>query len=226
MSTPDSSLAALISGGLDSAILVGDAVRQGIIVHPLYVRCGLHWESEELQHLQRFLGAIAAPNLCPLHLLEMPVADLYDSHWSITGRDVPNADSPDAAVYLPGRNVLLLSKALLWCHLHGVLAVAVGSLDTNPFPDATPAFFEAFSRVVNQAVGGAVAVIRPFTGLDKTAVMRRGEGLPLGLTFSCMRPADGEHCGACNKCQERRVAFQQAGMADPTAYHAAGESVH
>jgi 7-cyano-7-deazaguanine synthase len=220
MSTDDSSVAALVSGGLDSAILVGDAVRRGTVVHPLYVRCGLHWEAEELRHLRQFLAAIVAANLRPLHLLEMPVADLYEGHWSITGRDVPSADSPDAAVYLPGRNALLLSKALLWCHLHGVPAVAVGSLDTNPFPDAAPAFFEAFSQAVNQAVGGSVAVVRPFAGMDKTAVMRRGEGLPLGLTFSCLRPVNGLHCGACNKCHERRVAFQRAGLADPTAYHA------
>jgi len=49
------------------------------------------------------------------------------------------ADTPDDAVFLPGRNVLLLSKAMLWCHLHGVEEVALAPLESNPFPDATPA---------------------------------------------------------------------------------------
>ena len=211
-------LAVLISGGLDSAILLGEALRSCAAVHPLYVRNGLSWEPVELHHLRRFLEAVRAPALRPLTVLEMPVADLYGDHWSVTGRGVPGADTPDEAVFLPGRNVLLLSKAMLWCHLHGVPAVALAPLESNPFPDATPAFFTAFERVVNQAVEGSVRVLRPYLGLHKTEVMGRGRGLPLGLTFSCIRPAGGRHCGACNKCAERRRAFADAGITDPTDY--------
>lgn len=101
-------VAVLVSGGLDSAILLGEIVRECAAVHPLYVRHGLYWEADELRHLGRFLDAIHRPALRPLQVLEMPVADLYGAHWSITGRNVPDADSPDAAVFLPGRNVLLL----------------------------------------------------------------------------------------------------------------------
>jgi len=213
-----SALAVLVSGGLDSAILVGESLRTHGSVYPLYVRSGLSWEPAELQSLHRFLGAIRAPALHPLTILEMPVADLYGSHWSMTGRGVPAADSPDEAVFLPGRNVLLLAKAILWCHLHAVPAVALAPLQSNPFPDATPAFFSAFENVVNQAVAGTVRVLRPYLGLPKTEVMRRGRDLPLGLTFSCIHPAAGRHCGACNKCAERRRAFADAGMTDPTPY--------
>jgi 7-cyano-7-deazaguanine synthase len=213
-----SELAVLISGGLDSAVLLGEALRTATAVHPLYVRGGLSWEPVELLHLRRFLDAVLAPALRPLTVLEMPVADLYGSHWSLTGRGVPDGDTADEAVFLPGRNVLLLSKAILWCHLHRVPAVALAPLESNPFPDATPAFFAAYQDVVNQAVGGSVRVLLPYLGLAKTAVMHRGRELPVGLTFSCIRPAGGRHCGACNKCAERRRAFADAGMTDPTDY--------
>jgi 7-cyano-7-deazaguanine synthase len=213
-----SALAVLVSGGLDSAILLGESLRTHAAVHPLYVRCGLSWEPVEMQHLRRYLDAIRGPALRPLTVLEMPVADLYGEHWSLTARGVPGADSPDEAVFLPGRNVLLLAKALLWCHLRGVPAVALAPLGSNPFPDATPAFFAAYQDVVNQAVGGSVRVLCPYLGLHKTEVMRRGRELPLGMTFSCIRPAGGRHCGACNKCAERRRAFADAGMTDPTDY--------
>jgi 7-cyano-7-deazaguanine synthase len=126
---------------------------------------------------------------------------------------------PDEAVYLPGRNVLLLAKAILWCHLHDVPAVALGSLESNPFPDATPRFFSAYEKVVNQGVNGHVAIRRPFARLSKAAVMARGRGLPLELTFSCMRPVAGGHCGSCNKCGERRRAFAAVDMKDPTNYY-------
>jgi 7-cyano-7-deazaguanine synthase len=212
-------LAVLVSGGLDSAILVGDSLRQGRAVQPLYVRCGLHWEEVEMQHLRQFLRTLASPRLKPLHVLHQPVADLYDAHWSLTGCGVPGADTPDEAVFLPGRNVLLLAKAILWCHLHGVAEVALAPLESNPFPDATPAFFAAFQAVVNQAVEGRVRVSQPYLGLHKVEVLRRGRDLPLQWTFSCIRPAQGRHCGRCNKCAERRKAFADACLSDPTPYH-------
>jgi 7-cyano-7-deazaguanine synthase len=218
MQRPGDALAILISGGLDSAILLGEALNNRVIVHPLYIRHGLYWEETELRHLRNYLEALQTPALQPLQLLEMPVADLYGEHWSITGRNVPDGDSPDAAVFLPGRNVLLLAKAMLWCHLHGVAGVALATLHSNPFPDATPAFFENFEKTVNFAVGGGVQVLRPYSGLHKTEVMRRGVELPLELTFSCIRPFDGLHCGCCNKCAERRRAFADASMIDRTVY--------
>ncbi|HMF14824.1 MAG TPA: 7-cyano-7-deazaguanine synthase [Gemmataceae bacterium] len=215
---PPAALAVLVSGGLDSAILLGELLREGETIHPLYVRHGLYWEAEELRHLQRFLEAIHRPTLQPLRVLEMPVRDLYGEHWSITGRDVPNADSPDAAVFLPGRNILLLAKAMLWCHLHGVPAVALAPLGSNPFPDATPPFFQAYQDVVNAGIGGSVRVLRPFAGMHKVDVLRRGRELPLELMFSCIRPVSGKHCGACNKCAERRRAFLEAVLEDKTVY--------
>src|SRR6516162_10523611 len=99
-----SALAVLVSGGLDSAILVGESLRTHAAVYPLYVRCGLSWEPVELRHLRSYLDAIRGPALRPLTVLEMPVADLYGEHWSLTARGVPGADSPDEAVFLPGRN--------------------------------------------------------------------------------------------------------------------------
>jgi 7-cyano-7-deazaguanine synthase len=112
-----------------------------------------------------------------------------------------------------------LSKALLWCHLNGVPEVAMAPLAANPFPDATPEFFDQYTAAVNRAVGGSVRVIRPYANLHKTDVLRRGAGMPLEHTFSCIRPEPGAvHCGRCNKCHERREAFRDAGLPDPTEY--------
>src|SRR5262249_9523389 len=147
--------------------------------------------------------AVDGPELQRLQVLELPVADLYGPHWSTTGRSVPGSDTPDEAVFLPGRHVLLLAKAMLSCLLHRVPAVPLARLDLNPFPESTRAFFAAYQNAVNRGIGGTVEVRRPYAGLSKVEVMRRGQGLPLGLTFSCIRPAAGRHCGCCNKCAER-----------------------
>lgn len=211
-------LAVLISGGLDSAILLGDVLRRGQKVQPLYVRCGLAWETVELTYLHRYLAALASPSLLPLTILEQPVADLYKGHWSLTGRDAPDARSPDEAVYLPGRNVLLLGKAMLWCHLQGLEKLALGTLASNPFPDASVQFFQAFQDVVNRAVKAQVQLHLPFANLKKKAVMALGKGLPLEWSFSCIQPREGLHCGHCNKCAERILAFKESELADPTPY--------
>jgi 7-cyano-7-deazaguanine synthase len=161
---------------------------------------------------------LAGPRLAELVVLDLPLADLYDGHWSLTGRGVPDLGSPDTAVYLPGRNALLLIKAALWCRLHGIEELALAVLASNPFADATPEFFATFEDLLDRAVGGRVRIVRPFGRLAKRQVMELGRGLPLELTFSCIAPSDGRHCGECNKCAERMAAFASLGIGDPTPY--------
>jgi len=213
-------LAVLVSGGLDSAILLAESLRSYAAVHPLYVQVAARWEAVELAYLRRFLAAVAAPNLRPLVVLSQPVADVYGEHWCLSGDGVPASDSPDDAVFLPGRNVLLLAKPLLWCHLNRVPAIATAPLASNPFPDADAAFYDGFAGVVSRAVAGQVRVLRPYAdlGLGKADVLRRGVAMPLCHTFSCLDPVGGLHCGRCNKCAERQHGFRDAGLPDPTTY--------
>jgi 7-cyano-7-deazaguanine synthase len=195
------SVCALVSGGLDSCVLVAELAKTYRRVYPVFIRQGLVWERAELRQLRRYLRAIG---VAPLTVLDLPVGDLYGSHWSVTGRRVPGAKTRDEAVYLPGRNLMLLSKAAVFCELHKIPVMAVGSLGHNPFPDATPSFFCDFARV------SGVKVIAPFRRLTKLQVVRRGRGLPLHLSFSCLAPKRGQHCGRCNKCAERQRALRLA----------------
>ena len=211
-------LAVLASGGLDSAVLVADLREQGSVVQPIYVRFGLAWEPVEEAHLRSFLQTVSGPGVRPLVVLEEPVADLYGAHWSVSGEDVPDAASPDAAVYLPGRNLLLLAKSSVWCALHGVATIALGTLENNPFPDSSADFFDAFGVLVGLGLSHRLSVLAPFAGMTKSEVLRRGRHLRLEHTFSCIDPKDGVQCGRCNKCAERRRAFAAESIADDTPY--------
>jgi 7-cyano-7-deazaguanine synthase len=208
----------LLSGGLDSAILLGQLLSEGHRVRPFYVLTGCLWQDCELRAVRKLCAALAQPNLAELVLLDVPVEDLYDDHWSISGRSVPDLHSPDEAVFLLGRNPLLLLKPVLWCQMHGVAQLALATVAANPFDDATPAFFASFEAMVREATGGAVRILRPFERLAKRAVMLRGRDLPLELSFSCLAPVDGLHCGRCNKCAERMAAFRHLESGDPTCY--------
>jgi 7-cyano-7-deazaguanine synthase len=207
----------LVSGGLDSAVALAEAMREGPVA-PVFVRSGLVWEPAEMYWLERFLQTIGAP---PLVVLDVPVEDLYGAHWSLTGQEPPGAESPDEAVYLPGRNLLLLSKTGVWAAEAGCASIVMGPLAANPFPDGTRAFFDAMGAAIGRAMGrgGELPIETPLAGLTKAEVVRRAAGLPVELTFSCLAPTpDHRHCGACNKCAERKKGFAEAGVADPTRY--------
>ena len=63
---------------------------------------------------------------------------MYGAHWSVSGDAVPDADTADEAVYLPGRNLLLLANSSIWCALHGLHTIALGTLKGNPFRGQLP----------------------------------------------------------------------------------------
>jgi 7-cyano-7-deazaguanine synthase len=212
-------VAVLASGGVDSAVLVADESFRGAVVQPIYIRFGLAWEGVEEDHLRRFLDSL--PSNCraqPLVALEFPVADVYGSHWSVSGSNVPGEDTPDSAVYLPGRNLLLLAKSSVWCALNDFGVVELGTLKGNPFADSGAEFFDGIASMASLALDRPITVTTPFAGFTKVEVLERGQHLALELTFSCIDPQEGEHCGRCNKCAERRRAFAAAGLADRTAY--------
>ena len=221
-SRPDSeTIGVLASGGLDSSILVGHLLREGRRVQPFYIRTGLVWQQAELPALERFLAAVAIDGLAKLLVLDMPLADVYDEHWSLTGREVPGAESPDEAVYLPGRNALLLVKAAVWCQLHDIGELALAPLGTSPFEDASTVFLRDFEAALNRGAKAPVSLTLPFRERNKQYVMSLGHGLPLELTMSCIAPVGDLHCGRCNKCAERQSAFREAGMTDRTSYASA-----
>jgi 7-cyano-7-deazaguanine synthase len=207
----------LASGGLDSCVLVGHLARKGREVHPLFVRAGLVWERSELTALRRFLRALPPQlraRVAPVRVVPLGLPALYGRHWSTTGRGTPMWDATDDAVYLPGRNILLITVAAVHAAMIGVPRVALGPLKGNPFPDATPAFFRSLQRGLSRGLDFPVVIEAPFLSLDKEEVIRLGGGLPLELTFSCSRPRAGRPCRRCAKCRERILALRSERFAE------------
>ena len=211
--------AVLFSSGLDSAVLAAAEART-CQVHPVYVSAGLAWEREELAAVDRLLASPVYRGLAPVARLTFTVEDLYPpTHWALRG--IPPAfDTPDADVYLTGRNIVLLSKASIYCAQQKLSRIAIGPLAGNPFPDATPEFFSAMAGALSLGLAHQITVAAPFVEMDKSDVIRLGAELevPFELTLSCMNPRQGLHCGQCSKCRERRDAFHEAGVTDPTTY--------
>ena len=212
----------LVSGGIESSVLLNDALGRYESITPLYLRNHLRWEEVEIFWLKKFLRSFKSSKLKPLKILELTLRDVYENHWSITGIKVPDAYSKDAAVYLPGRNIIFLSKAAVFAAMHGISSIEIGVLSGNPFSDSSKSFFSKMSEILSLGLGKEVDVKAPFQKLKKDDVILLGKKLPLEATFSCINPKGFEHCGDCNKCIERKKAFFAVGMLDKTKYEKAG----
>lgn len=209
----------LSSGGVDSSVLLADLVAAGDRPVPLHIRSGLRWEDAEARTLARLLNrAPLAGATDALVTLTADARDLYPAdHWSFTGL-APVWASADADVFLPGRNLLTISKAVVWCAGQDVTRLCIASLAGNPFPDATADFFDALSRAASLGLGRLVSIEAPYLSSTKVDVIWRGRelGVPLVETLSCLNPtSDDGHCVQCSKCRERFDAFAICGLPTP-----------
>ena len=224
--------AVLLSGGLDSAVLLVEEAAQAPDgeVQPVYVSVGLAWERAERAIVAQLLAAAPlAGRVRPLVTLTVDMRDVYaDSHWAVQGTP-PKYHTPDEDVYLPGRNVILLAKAGIYCAAAHIDRIVLGTLGHNPFPDATPQFRAATARALSLGLAHELQIDAPYSNASKADIVRRGLalGVPFEFTLSCMKPEPlapsaplehFRHCGTCSKCRERHDGFLDAGAPDPTDY--------
>jgi 7-cyano-7-deazaguanine synthase len=220
----------LLSGGLDSAVLLAHEARHAAVL-PVYVSSGFAWEPLESAMVEHLLAhPTFALGIRPAMRVAFTLRDVYPpSHWALRG-EAPGYDTPDEDVYLSGRNLVLLSKAGIVAASNDATRIAIGPLAGNPFPDARPGFFEAMAQALALGLNRPLEVRAPFLTWSKEDVIRRGLELavPLELTLSCMMPVTGRrpggpplHCGRCSKCRERRDAFTALALDDPADYAAA-----
>ena len=218
--------AVLFSGGLDSAVLLArelegspegppleaDGVRRG--AQPIHVRSGLAWEDAEARTIERLLASPPfAGRVAPVITLTVDMREVYPrSHWAVAGTP-PAYDTPDEEVYLEGRNIVLISKTAVLCARLKISRLVLGPLAGNPFPDATPEFFDAMSHALSLGLSHPLKIVAPLASMQKHEVIRLGRqlGVPLERTLSCMNPqSDDAPCGRCSKCRERDQAFSSS----------------
>ena len=208
---------------MDSCVLLANVAEKGI-AHPIYVETGIPWEWAEKRTLKSFIQAIDNPNIKPVTTLTLPVKALYgQSHWTMSEETVPEYDAPDEAVYIPGRNIILITLAAIWCSLNDVHRIVIGSLAGNPFPDATPDFFRSVASSNGMGLDHPLTVEAPLRHMHKEELLASNLKLPLHLTLTCSNPQLGTddtiiHCAQCNKCRERHEAFIEANISDNTLY--------
>jgi 7-cyano-7-deazaguanine synthase len=214
----------LLSGGMDSAVVLAIARAQGFACHALSVRYGQRHSAEldAAAALARTLGAVAH---------KIVDVDLRAIGGSALTADIAVPEAPASGIpvtYVPARNTIMLAVALGWAEVLGAqdLFVGVNAVDYSGYPDCRPAFVEAFEHLANLATkagveGRRLRVSAPLIELSKAGIVRRGLelGVDFSATVSCYQAdAAGRACGRCDACRLRAQGFADAGVADPTRY--------
>jgi len=197
-------VALLFSSGVESTCLTVYYLKKGFLVYPLYVRSGFGWESAERSKAIRLWVHLRNrySRLLPLKTLFL--------------KGVPPSRGD---IEIPLRNLLLVTSVAAESCRKGIRRVGIGSLGIYPFPDTSRSYFDALEGLIETALRRRFKVETPFLGKDKAAVIKEFHNqVPFDLTFSCILPSGGMHCGTCAKCAERKEGFLQAGVPDPTRY--------
>ncbi len=124
--------------------------------------------------LDRLLATGPFRDVEPVVPLRFDMRDVYPpTHWAIRG-EAPGFDTPDEDVYLEGRNIVLLTKAAVFMARAGLTRAYIGPLAGNPFPDATPEFFQTMAQALSLGLGTAIEIAAPFAALHKADVIAAG----------------------------------------------------
>ena len=220
-----STVVAVVSGGLDSAVLAHVLRADGWELRLVSFDYGQR-HAVELEHARALAAALGVPH---------DVVDLRSAGALLSGSALtdPDVEVPDGhytddsmkATVVANRNAIFASVAIGVAVAEGAGAVALGvhAGDHPIYPDCRPAFIDATQHLARVANEGFVAddfqVLAPFLTWSKADIVRRGAalGVDFAATWSCYRGGD-VHCGTCGTCVERREAFELAGVDDPTAY--------
>jgi 7-cyano-7-deazaguanine synthase len=221
----DRAAVVLLSGGLDSAVLLAVARAEGFECHCLSVDYGQRHRAEldAASRVARALGAVAH-KVIRVDLTAIGGSALTDPHIAVPER--PSDGIP--VTYVPARNTILLSLGLAWAEVLSApdLFIGANSIDYSGYPDCRPEYLHAYEEMANLATRAAVegasfTVHRPLIYLTKAEIIRRGTdlGVDFGATVSCYQASrDGGACGRCDACRLRRAGFVAARLPDPTRY--------
>lgn len=219
----------LLSGGMDSAVVVAIARERGFDVHALSVRYGQRHTSE----LDAAARVAASQGVAAHKVVDVDLRGIGGSALTDAGIDVPTSGDTAGTIpvtYVPARNTIMLSLALGWAEVLGAADIfcGVNAVDYSGYPDCRPEFVDAFERLANLATkagveGAGLRVHAPLQHMGKADIVREGTrlGVDFALTVSCYQAdADGRACRACDACRLRAQGFEAAGEADPTRYAA------
>lgn len=218
------SLVVVYSGGLDSTVLLAWLKRKmDCYVEAVHVNYGQRHSVREMQaalHVTHELGV-------PCHLVDLELGRMLEgnslSDPTVAVPEGHYTDESMKATVVPNRNMMLLSIAMARAVGEGLngVAYAAHAGDHPIYPDCRPEFVATMRAAFATCHDQPMELLAPFVDKTKTDIVRLGAQSDLGSlmakSWSCYN-GRAKHCGKCGTCVERKEAFRDAGVEDPTEY--------
>ena len=209
----------IYSGGLDSTTLLYD--ERDRVALAVTFDYGSNHAVREIACAQHHCGQLGIEHL----VIELGFMGRYFHSSLLSGGDaIPSGNYDEEnmkSTVVPFRNGIMLSIACGLAESRGLKRVLIANNggDHAIYPDCRPSFINAMDAAMRAGTYVNVEIAAPYTHLTKADIVRRGAklGVDYGETYSCYRGGE-HHCGTCGTCSERREAFREAGIPDPTEY--------
>ena len=210
----------IYSGGLDSTTLLYE--EQQRIALAVTFDYGSNHAAREIACARHHCSLLGIGHV----VIELGFMSRYFSSSLLSGAEaIPDGSYDDSNMHstvVPFRNGIMLSIACGLAESRGLTRVLIANHggDHAIYPDCRPAFVEAMDGAMQAGTYEGVRLAAPYTNLTKADLVRRGAalGIDYGRTYSCYRGGE-HHCGTCGTCTERKEAFREAGIPDPTVYN-------
>jgi len=215
----------IASGGVDSSTLVYQTVKDEYKTYVLTFIYGQK-HKREIESAKKICEGIKVHH----KVIDLSVLKDVLSGSALTDSAVEIPEVPETAEHyetlkttiVPNRNSIFLSIAIGYAVSIKANYIFFGAhhSDRGVYPDCRQEFVEAFEYAERLANDSTHLVISaPFVRMNKSEIVKLGAelGVPYKETWSCYK-GGRIHCGVCSSCRERKRAFQEAGVVDPTEY--------
>lgn len=209
----------IVSGGLDSITLLYDKAET--IALAISFDYGQNHSKKELPYAEYHCQKLGIPHITiPLTFMHQ-----YFKSSLLEGAEaIPEGHYEEEnmkSTVVPFRNGIMLAIATGIAESHELKRVYIANHggDHTIYPDCRPEFIDAMDKATSAGTFVDVRVEAPYTNISKADIVRRGTalGIDYAKTWSCYKGSE-MHCGKCGTCVERKEAFADAGVEDPTEY--------
>lgn len=207
----------ILSGGLDSTTVAYWAKSRGYEIYSLTFKYG-QLANREIECARQVTQSLSAP----IKVIDLSsLKEIFTGVSSLVDEKIPLTTGFSAPIIVPFRNAIFLSIAVSYAlsvDAKWIFYGAQGS-DATFYPDCRQNFYEAFEKAAQLGTDSNVCIKAPFSEVTKAQLIKRGTelGVPFEYTWSCYREGE-HHCGMCESCINRKKAFKEAQVQDPTIY--------
>ena len=209
----------VLSGGPDSATVGYWAKKEGYDLKAITFEYGqiATKETDSAKEIAEKLGV-------PIKVINLStLKEVFGEVTSLCNPDISMTSNFSQPIIVPFRNAIFLSVAVSYAASICANKIFYGALASDePFyPDCRREFYKAFETAASFGTGVEMSIEAPFSGKTKSEIISIGAelGVSFELTWSCYLNG-AIHCGKCESCMNRKIAFKEAGVGDPTEYEA------